>query len=165
MIGENLKKLFEYKLWSESRLIRVIKKVDKSDDILLFIRQQLNHMVIVEELFRARIQGNIPPHCNTNSDRLPELVDLENRLDESGLWYMDGLETLSYEQLTRNIDFIFVDGLNGRMSILEILFHIINHGTYHRSAVGHRLEQEMYSRPADTFTMYLHSEDMERRSV
>ncbi|MED7788412.1 DinB family protein [Francisella sp. 19X1-34] len=160
---ENLEKIFDYKKWSENRLIEAIRKVDKSDKILLFIRQQLNHMIIVEELFSARIQGNRIPHSNTNSDTLPELTELENRLNQSSLWYIQNLKILSTEQTIKNIDFVFVDGLNGRMSILEILFHIINHGTYHRSAIGHRLEQEGYTRPADTFTMYLHHTDIARR--
>ncbi|WP_150466394.1 DinB family protein [Francisella sp. SYW-9] len=119
---ENLKKMLEYKQWSENRLMKAIKKVNEFDEILLFIRQQLNHMIIVEELFSARLQGYLPPHNDTNSNNLPDLIELENRLNRSSLWYIQNLRKLSTEQIIKNIDFVFVDGLNGRMSISEIFF-------------------------------------------
>ena len=32
------------------------------------------------------------------------------------------------------------DGRDGGMTRQEILFHIVNHGTYHRGAIGHALD-------------------------
>ncbi|EGU0168810.1 hypothetical protein JFQ74_004741 [Vibrio parahaemolyticus] len=49
------------------------------------------------------------------------------------------------------------------MSVLEILVHLTTHGTYHRSAIGHRLEQEGCTRPADTFSMLVHQSEPIRR--
>ena len=43
------------------------------------------------------------------------------------------------------------------MTRQEILFHIVNHGTYHRGAIGHALDLAGAPRPADTYTLYIHS--------
>jgi len=49
------------------------------------------------------------------------------------------------------------------MTRLEILFHIINHGTYHRGAIGHALDLAQVSHPADTYTVFIHATEPERR--
>ena len=49
------------------------------------------------------------------------------------------------------------------MTRLEILFHIINHGTYHRGAIGHALDLAEVPHPADTYTVFIHAAQPERR--
>ena len=34
---------------------------------------------------------------------------------------------------------MFVDGKQGMLSLEEAIFHLVNHGTYHRGAIGHAL--------------------------
>ncbi len=59
--------------------------------------------------------------------------------------------------------FQFVDGKHGTMTRREILFHIVNHGTYHRGAIGHALDLAGVSHPADTYTVFIHSAQPVRR--
>jgi uncharacterized damage-inducible protein DinB len=49
------------------------------------------------------------------------------------------------------------------MTRQEILFHIVNHGTYHRGAIGHALDLVGAVRPADTYTVFSHSVEPSRR--
>jgi uncharacterized damage-inducible protein DinB len=49
------------------------------------------------------------------------------------------------------------------MTRLEILFQIVNYGTHHRGAIGHALDLAHAPRPADTYTVFIHAAQPERR--
>ncbi|HEX7651049.1 MAG TPA: DinB family protein [Noviherbaspirillum sp.] len=156
---------FQYKQWADRRTLDAAKSIEGSEDAqpLSFIRQQLNHMVIVEELFRARLLGDEPLHCSTNTEIVPSLNELDLKLTFSNQWLISYVADLHPETLNDQLSFEFVDGQRGRMTRLEILFHLVNHGTYHRGAIGHALDLAKALRPADTYTVFIHSLQPERR--
>jgi len=47
----------------------------------------------------------------------------------------------------------------------EVIYHLINHGTYHRGAIGHALDLARAPRPADTYTVFVHAAEPERRAA
>lgn len=53
-------KLFLYKQWSDQRLFQAIAQIDQANYLedYHFAQQQLNHMMIVEELFRSRFRAS-----------------------------------------------------------------------------------------------------------
>lgn len=158
-----LLKAFQYKAWSDQRTFEAIKRIDNKEfpSAIRFITQQLNHMVIVEELFKSRLIGVEPPHSSTNTPSLPSLAELQHRIESSDDWYHSYASQLhNPEEL---VTFQFVDGQHGSMSRTEILFHIINHGTYHRGAIGHSLDLSSIAHPADTYTVFIHANEPGRR--
>jgi uncharacterized damage-inducible protein DinB len=156
---------FQYKCWADRRTLDAAKALDEREcfSTVAFIRQQLNHMTIVEELFKARLIGEVSPHCSTNTEVLPTLDELDQRLTNSNQWFTHYAEGLASERRHERVPFQFVDGKRGQMSRLEILFHIVNHGTYHRGAIGHALDLAKAARPADTYTVFIHSAQPDRR--
>ena len=48
-----LKQAYDYKRWADERTLRAIESINKDEfpDSYAFALQQINHMVIVEELF------------------------------------------------------------------------------------------------------------------
>jgi uncharacterized damage-inducible protein DinB len=96
------------------------------------MRQQLNHMVLVEELFKARLLDEQAPHRATNTEAVPRLQALTQRLAACNAWATDYLARSNSAQLGRLVVFVFADRQNGAMTCEEMLFHLINHGTYHR---------------------------------
>ncbi|WP_199103844.1 DinB family protein [Aquitalea sp. ASV11] len=156
---------FAYKQWADQRTLHAIATLDATlqSATMGFVCQQLNHMLIVEELFRARLLGLPAPHAATNSAQLPELAELERRLLASDAWFASHVSGMEPDRAAEIIRFVFADGQTGSMSQEEILFHILNHGTYHRGAIGHALEQAGAQRPADTYTLYIHAVEPQRR--
>ena len=154
-----------YKQWADRRTLDAVGFLERSNSptATAFALQQLNHMVRVEELFRARLLGVAVPHSSTNSEVVPELDELEKRITDSNAWFMRYVEDLKPDQKNQSIHFQFVDGKHGSMTPLEIFFHIINHGTYHRGAIGHALDLAQVPRPADTYTVFIHSLEPGRR--
>lgn len=80
-----LHKALEYKCWADRRTLDVVGTIDPVQGAasLAFARQQLNHMVRVEENFRARLQSTPEPHPSTNTDLVPSLQELDQRLKAS----------------------------------------------------------------------------------
>lgn len=156
---------FKYKQWADRRTLDAVVEIDGSahPSSVAFARQQLNHMIRVEELFRARLLGECEPHSSTNTELTPDLDDLDRRISASNLWFIRYVEQLEPSLVNRSRKFQFVDGKQGAMTLQEILFHVVNHGTYHRGAIGHALDLAGAVRPADTYTVFVHAAEPSRR--
>ncbi len=156
--------VFKYKQWADRRTLDAIQAIDAAHaGAMAFVLQQLNHMIIVEELFKARLLGVPAPHAATNTESLPDWQALDQRISASNAWFSHYVERLPAAQREETVSFLFADGKPGRMTRLEILFHIVNHGTYHRGAIGHALDLAGAPRPADTYTVFIHAAEPARR--
>ena len=155
-----------YKQWADERTLDAIRALFTSDNskALISMLQQLNHVVIVEELFRARLLEFNDPHRATNTIDVPTLAELSKRLEDSNDWLQNYLQLLSAEALSLVVRFRFADGKDGAMTRAEILFHLVNHGTYHRGVIGHALDLSGGNRPADTYTVFAHEAEPIRRT-
>jgi|SRR6185369_3660254 len=159
--------MLRYKQWADNRALAAVARIDSErfPSEIAFALQQLNHMVRVEEVFRARLLGKTEPHLTSNSDVVPALEELGKRLTESNDWLQTYAKSFSEEQLVDQIHFHFLDGKRGTMTREEVFFHLVNHGTYHRGAVGHALDLAGNIRPADTYTVFIHSAEPGRRGT
>jgi uncharacterized damage-inducible protein DinB len=157
--------MFKYKQWADRRTLDAVAAMDANVQAasLAFARQQLNHMVRVEEMFKARMLGQAVPHDSTNTELVPSLDELDGRLNASNSWLLDHAAGLTPEARMQTLQFQFADGKPGMMTQEEILFHLVNHGSYHRGAIGHALDLGGAARPADTYTVYIHATEPGRR--
>jgi len=156
---------FNYKKWADERTLRAIDCINKTSfsESYAFTLQQINHMVIVEELFKFRLTSGPIPHERTNTDTIPEFNELKSRLKESANWYANYVSTLDNKKSQDVISFTFADGKHGAMSVDEILFHIINHSSYHRGSIAHALDVAAVAHPIDGYGIYIHEKEPERR--
>lgn len=156
---------FQYKQWADQRTLDAVRAIKGSvhPSSAAFARQQLNHMVRVEELFKARLLGEPAPHASTNTELVPGLDELGQRITISNLWFTRYAEQLEHSELDHSVIFQFVDCKQGTMTRREIFFHVVNHGTYHRGAIGHALDLAGAVRPADTYTVFIHAVEPSRR--
>jgi len=160
-----IEKQFRYKQWSNQRLLNAVRQIDKQrfPEEYAFIKQQFNHIAIVEALFKARLLGQAAPHTATNTEILPSLHQLEQNIYELDLWSIQFSQNLQIEQLQQQLAFQFTDGKYGKLSIEEMLFHLINHATYHRGNIAHALHHAGITHPADTYTVFIHETEPQRR--
>ena len=157
--------MFGYKKWADECILGAIGCIDRVSfsKPYKFTLQQVNHMVIVEELLKSRLACEPTPHESTNTESVPNFEELKNRLQESGKWYANYISTLEGKNGQVLISFTFADGKHGTMSVNEILFHIINHSSYHRGAIAHALDLANVAHPADGYGIYIHEKEPERR--
>ena len=112
---------------------------------------------------RSRLENTKALHTQTNTEFLPSLDELKQRIDKSHLWFIEFVQNIQSDQLAVIIHFQFIDKKTGSLSIEEILFHLINHGTYHRGNIAHALHHAQVVHPADTYTVFIHQNEPERR--
>ncbi len=161
MIVEGIK----FKQWADQRTLAAIEQVDSEafPREYAFMLQQINHMVIVQDLFQARLTDSPVPHKHTNSEIVPAFEALNERLIASGQWYRDYANTLNNEAGQRAIAFTFADGKAGKLSVEEILFHIVSHSSYHRGSIANALDQVGVPHPVDGYGIYIHDQEPARR--
>jgi len=155
--------LFLYKKWADLRTLDSATLLNQTSESFEFICQQINHMVIVEELFRSRLEKKPQPHSATNTNIVPRFDELKTRLINSSGWFLNYLNDLEKERYNEMISFVFADGKKGSMSISEILFHIVNHGSYHRGSIARALDLAGVAHPPDGYGIFIHEVQAERR--
>ena len=160
-----LVRAFAFKRWADERTMDAAGRIDPEAhcDALAFVRQQLNHMIIVQDLFRSRLLGESAPHSSTNTDSVPELDQLASWLAMSNDWYTGFVAAL--ERVDDEIQFVFADGKPGAMTVEEILFHLLTHGSYHRGNIAHALDLAGVPHPADGYGIYIHEREPRRREA
>jgi len=161
-----LKSLFAYKAWANTELFALLGTLpsEHSEQLHTCIRT-LNHIYVVDRLFRARLAGEPAPFHATNTKETPTLAQLRGDVESTDAWYVKYVASLVESDLSHALDFTFADGDRGRMSREEILLHVITHGGYHRGNVGQVLKSISVAPPRDLYTKFLHESEPSRREA
>lgn len=159
-----LASLFGHKSWANRELFAVLAALPPSQaEPLHPCIRMLNHIYVVDRLFRAHLSGEPRPFEATNTERTPSLAELQADVAATDAWYERHVAGLDAARLAEVIDFTFTDGDHGRMSREEILLHVITHGGYHRGNVGQMLKAIAVAPPRDLYTKFLHQSEPARR--
>lgn len=164
MATSTLRSLFAYKAWADDELFALLATVpaEHGERLHACIRT-LNHIHVVDRIFRAHLAGEPRPFDATNTQGTPSLDGLRAHVAETDAWYVSYVARLSPASLSEVIDFTFTDGDPGRMSREEILLHVATHGGYHRGNVGQVLKSIPLAPPRDLYTRFLHQSEPARR--
>jgi uncharacterized damage-inducible protein DinB len=160
-----LKSLFAQKSWANGELFNVLASVSSSEheaSVHTAIRT-LNHIFVVDRIFRAHLLGEKHEFTATNTKETPELGSLNFAVAETDLWFEEYVANITDEALAQNVSFQFTDGDTGRMTREEMLAHVITHGTYHRGNVGQVLKSIEVAPPRDLYTKFLHVREPSRQ--
>lgn len=164
MSSEALKSLFGHKSWANSELFALLASLqpEHAGHLHTCIRT-LNHIYVVDRLFRAHLGAEPRPFDTTNTQETPSLAQLQNDVAATDAWYEQYVAGLPLAGFSEVIDFTFTDGDRGRMSREEILLHVVTHGGYHRGNVGQVLKSISVAPPRDLYTKFLHQSEPARR--
>jgi uncharacterized damage-inducible protein DinB len=157
-----LQSLFGQKAWANRELFDVLATVTSEADLHTAIRT-LNHIYVVDRIFRAHLLGEPHGYEATNTKATPTLAGLREAVAETDAWYQQYAAGLNEAMLAERVAFRFTDGDTGTMSREEILMHVITHGGYHRGNVGQVLKNISVAPPRDLLTKYLHVSEPQRR--
>jgi uncharacterized damage-inducible protein DinB len=145
-----------YKAWANDVVYSEVSAIPEQEALkprqTLFktMVHTLNHLYVVDDMFRAHLEGKPHGYTARNTPTHPPLAELRRAVQQLDAWYVEQASRWSDGQLAERIDFEFVGGGAGNMSRLEILLHVVNHNTYHRGFVGDMLNQAgVRPRPSD----------------
>ena len=159
-----LREMFRYNAWANAAFFAELQHCpDQHHEPRHVAIRQLNHCLVVNRIMKAHLTGKSHSYTADNTPETPGLSELAAAVAASDQWYLDYLETLSEADLAETIAFVFTDGDRGCMSRQEILTHAAIHGAYHRGEVGRILRQISAPLPWDTFAVFLHQTEPERR--
>lgn len=164
MPSATLRSQFGHKSWANRELFARLAEIppEHAEQLHTCIRT-LNHIYVVDRIFRAHLSGEARPFDATNTKVTPGLAQLGADVAATDAWYEQYVAGLDDAQLGHVIDFRFTDGDAGRMSREEILLHVVTHGGYHRGNVGQVLKSISMAPPRDLYTKYLHQSEPARR--
>ena len=164
MSTDTLKSLFAYKAWANRELFALLASLPpEHTEPLHTCTRTLNHIHVVDRLFRARLSAEPQPFEATNTKDTPTLAQLRADVEATDAWYVNYVAALPASASTEMLDFSFTDGDRGRMSREEILLHVVTHGGYHRGNVGQVLKSISVAPPRDLYTKFLHQSEPARR--
>jgi uncharacterized damage-inducible protein DinB len=157
--------LFGHKAWANRELFALLGTLpaEHAEPLTTCIRT-LNHIYVVDRLFRARLAGEPAPFEATNTKATPTLGQLRDDVAATDAWYQAYVASLADEKASEVLDFTFADGDAGRMSREEMLLHVITHGAYHRGNAGQVLKSISVAPPRDLYTKFLHQTEPGRRA-
>jgi len=157
--------LFSYQAWANAAFFDKLETLDPNRHASE--RHQavrlMNHAHVVSEIFAAHLVGRRHDYRSDNTDETPDLGDLRAAVAASDQWYLDYVRGVTAAQLSEKIAFTFTDGDQGYMSREEMIAHVLLHGGYHRGEVGRILMQLSIETPWDTFAVFLHRNQSDRR--
>jgi uncharacterized damage-inducible protein DinB len=162
-----IKTLFAYKSWANNELFNALANVDgvTHAELLHMALRTLNHIHVVDRIFKAHLQGGQHGCAATNTDATPPLAELQFGVAEVDAWYLDYASHTPASGLSETISFRFTDGDAGTMTREEMLLHVITHGAYHRGNVGQLLKSISVAPPRDLYTRFLHVSEPGRRQA
>jgi uncharacterized damage-inducible protein DinB len=160
-----IKSLFGHKASINRQLFSALDKVNSelhSNEVNAAL-DILNHIYIVDRIFRAHLLGEEHGYSAAKSSATPGLAELQSNVIETDAWYADYASSISNDQLGESIEFTFTDGDAGTLTREEILLHVITHGSNHRGNVSQILKSISAATPRDLYTKYLHESEPARR--
>jgi uncharacterized damage-inducible protein DinB len=167
MSTKPLHSLFAQKSWSNNELYNALATVTAephAEAVHAAIRT-LNHIYVVDRIFRAHLLGEPHGYAATNTDETPALDELQFAVAETDAWFEQYVANLEEAALSERIKFRFTDGDTGTMTREEMLLHVILHGSYHRGNVGQVLKSIAVVPPRDLYTKFLHVHEPSRRQA
>ncbi|HBR2160084.1 TPA: hypothetical protein L9M99_004310 [Klebsiella pneumoniae] len=117
----------------------------------------LNHIHIVDKIFKAHLCGEKHGFDSTVSDDIPELQLLRQQAVNSNDWLITYAGSLNSDTAAERLQFTFTDGDPGDMTRGEILLHLLTHAIYHLSTCSPLLEKNRLPIPPMLLTTMLSS--------
>lgn len=115
----------------------------------------LNHMVVADRIWFARIEGGGPTHSRLADQPFPRFCDLRavrQAEDERILRYA---QTLSEERLARPLSYRNVRGVPNCQPLWQVLAHVFNHQSHHRGQAHALLKDAGLEPPELDLLFYL----------
>jgi uncharacterized damage-inducible protein DinB len=138
MLVEYFKTLYDYNYWANAKILEATEQVsearfiEETPESHGSLRGTLVHMLSAEWIWRSRWQGTSPME-NLREEDLPTLEALRERWREEERQMRAFLATLGEEEVQRVVRYTNTRGQTYAAPLWQMMGHLVNHGTQHRS--------------------------------
>lgn len=139
MNKQELLTLFDYNYWANELILRAAAKVSPAEFVAPHsfshggLRGILVHAMSAEWVWRTRFQERVYPTALLSEADFPTFADLRARWQQEEAAMRTYVASLSDEQINSPIFYKSTNGAPYEDLLWQLLFHVINHGTQHRS--------------------------------
>lgn len=140
-------KQLEYEMWANDMLIKAINDADTPEDRVFEI---LSHLVISPNNWLRKILKEAQIYKSW--DKLT-LADCQSLSQENVLKWNAFILNKTDEELEQYIFFPFM-GISSKISIEDLLIHLVNHSSYHRGQIIIKLKGKLAPLPLSTYIAY-----------
>lgn len=158
---QKIKMLTQYNAWANQRLFAFLETVPSDIPTRMLptgfrsIVGTLNHSYIVDQIWRAHLEGVPHGFTSRTSDLIPTLGGIRQSQLAIDQWYVSYADAANGSTLEEIVRFKFVDGGDGEMQRTDMVLHTVNHKTYHRGYVADLLYQVGLKPPVMDLPVYL----------
>lgn len=142
--------LTRFKAWSDEAMFQSLSTVSEEELLkerpttFKTILQTMNHIFVVDDIFKAHLEGVAHGYTARYTDIVPDLETLWSATVDMDQWYIDLSDSLSDAGLREVVEFEFIGGGNGAMTREQIINHLVNHDSNHHGFIS----DMMYHIPA-----------------
>jgi len=153
MLVEYFKTLYDYNCWANAKILEAAEQVSEAQFIEETpeshgsLRGTLVHVLGAEWIWRSRWQGTSPTE-NLREEDLPTREALRERWREEERQVRAFLNALHEEEVQRVVQYTNTIGQTYAAPLWQMMGHLVNHGTQHRSEAAVILSRLGYS-PGD----------------
>jgi uncharacterized damage-inducible protein DinB len=152
---EELIKLFDYHIWAMNKLLKHLKQLpiqiysQSLESVFPSISTVINHIYQVDLLWYKRYNNSYSSSpvvsLNTIDEALIEFNQLHTNM-KADLLTRDHLKEFSYRNSKGEVY---------RNTIIEVIQHLVNHGTYHRGNISAMIRELGYPGISTDYIVYL----------
>ncbi len=160
MNKEYFSTLYDYNYWTNERILRAAEKVSDADFIAPTshsygsLRGTLVHTLSAEWIWLSRWRG-VSPTVALREDDFPTRASIRERWREEEQKMRAFVASLGESDLTRVVNYSNIKGKAFARPFWQMLAHVVNHGTQHRSEAAAMLTEFGHS-PGDLdFVVFL----------
>jgi uncharacterized damage-inducible protein DinB len=162
--------IWEYNYWANRRILARAEQLTPAqlaehapymwDSIL----RTMAHVLGAEWIWRQRVQEGISPTAILDRDAFGTLAQLRQRWDEEDAAMRAYLGPLTDADLDRIVEYKNTAGDPFQRPLWQILAHMVNHGTQHRSEVALSLTNFGFSPGDMDIPVYLAQQEMQQKA-
>lgn len=120
--------LFSYNQLVNKKIIEVL--VQHENDIADRIISLMSHIILVHRSWTNRMQGK------SGLNNFWQNIPLENLLSENEKLFTISMEIVKEINLNNSLNYTNSKGFEFSNTFQDVLFHLINHSTYHRGQIN-----------------------------
>ena len=138
MNKQDIQLLYKYNHWANTRILNAASNLTPEQFLAPAsfphreLRGTLTHVLFAEWLWRSRLQGESPTHHFKPED-FPTFDSLRARWREEEKAMNSFIEGLTDEKLSGTIQYKTTKGVVMENVFWQVMTHVVNHGTQHRS--------------------------------
>lgn len=139
MNKQELLTLYDYNYWANERILQAAAKVTLAEFVAPRsfshggLRGTLVHALSAEWMWRTRFQARVYPTAQLREEDFPTFADVRARWQQEEAAMRVYINSLRDEEINSTIFYKSTNGAPYEDLLWQMLIHVVNHGTQHRS--------------------------------